>query len=557
MIILMKRYALAAAMFSIMWLQTAAAQDNKPAPFTTDDVRAAEKVIGLNFSPAERDSMMDDLLGNLENYQSLRKMNLPNSVAPALQFNPLPPGFEIPEEEKPVQWSSHMDVKVPDNPEDLAFYSVGQLASLIRDRKITSTQLTRMYLQRLKEYDPQLHCVITLTEEMALQQAAQADREIASGFYRGPLHGIPYGVKDLLAVAGTRTTWGATPYKEQVIDRTATVVDRLEEAGAVLVAKLSLGALAWGDVWFGGLTRNPWNPEQGSSGSSAGPASAVSAGLVAFAIGSETWGSIVSPSTRCGDTGLRPTFGRVSRTGAMALSWSMDKLGPICRTTEDCAMVFNVIRGKDGLDQTVIDAPFNYQPDIDYHRIRFGYLEKAFEQDTTNATFNYATLEVLRKLGADLIPIELPDLPVYDMSFILNAEAAAAFQELTLSGRDSLLVRQVRDAWPNVFRGANFIPAVEYIQANRARTLLIQKMAEIMSQVDVYVAPSFGEDLLLTNLSGHPCVVLPNGFTREGQPTSISFIGRLFDEATLLAVAKKYQDATGFQLKHPGAFLPK
>ncbi|RMI25838.1 MAG: amidase, partial [Calditrichaeota bacterium] len=379
----------------------------------------------------------------------------------------------------------------------------------------------------------------------------RADAEIAAGKYRGPLHGIPYGAKDLLAVKGYPTTWGAAPYKDQFIDKNATVIKRLEEAGAVLVAKLTMGALAWGDVWFGGKTRNPWNLEQGSSGSSAGSASATAAGLVAFAIGTETWGSIVSPSTRCGTTGLRPTYGRVSRNGAMALSWSMDKIGPICRSVEDCALVFNAIYGPDEEDPTLYDLPFNYDASLDIRKLRIGYLKSEFEKDTLNKPFNDAALQQLQKMGVELIPIELPDYPVWDISFILDAEAAAAFDQLTRSNRDDLLVRQIKNAWPNVFRMSRFIPAVEYINANRIRTILINRMTEIFKKVDVYVTPSFGTNLLLTNLTGHPCVVVPNGFKDDGTPVSISFIGNLFGEAETLIVAKRYQDATGFHLKHP------
>jgi len=385
-----------------------------------------------------------------------------------------------------------------------------------------------------------------------MEEAGEADREIQAGKYRGPLHGIPYGVKDLLSTKTYKTTWGAMPYKEQVIDEDATVVKKLKEAGAVLVAKLTLGALAWGDVWYGGMTRNPWNYDQGSSGSSAGPASATAAGLVAFAIGSETYGSIVSPSTRCGVTGLRPTYGRVSRTGAMALSWSMDKLGPMCRTVEDCAIVFNAILGPDGKDQTLFDVPFNYNPAVDFTRLRIGYLKMEFDSVRSNKANSDGVLEVLRRLGATLVPITLPDrVPVSDLSIILSAEAAAAFDDLTRSNKDDLLVRQIKNAWPNSFRSSRFIPAVEYLQANRARYLLIQDMQQVMNTVDVYVTPSFGTNLLLTNLTGHPCVVLPDGFSSRGTPTSISFVGGLLGEATLLAVAKKYQDATEFHLKHP------
>ena len=342
------------------------------------------------------------------------------------------------------------------------------------------------------------------------------------------------------------------PYKDQIIDEDATVVKRLEEAGAVLLAKLTMGALAWGDVWFGGKTRNPWNPEQGSSGSSAGSAAATAAGLVGFSIGTETWGSIVSPSTRCGVTGLRPTFGRVSRYGAMALSWSMDKIGPICRSVDGCALVFNAIYGPDGKDLTVIDLPFDWNPSLDLKDIRIGYLKKAFERDYRNKKNDEASLKVLRSLGAELVPFDLPELPVRALSFILNAEASAAFDELTRSNRDDLLVRQIKEAWPNVFRQARFIPAVEYIQANRIRTLLIQEMAQKMKRIDVYIAPSFGDNnLLLTNLTGHPAVVVPNGFNEKGSPTSISFIGNLLEEAKTLRVAKAFQDATDFHLKHP------
>jgi Asp-tRNA(Asn)/Glu-tRNA(Gln) amidotransferase A subunit family amidase len=413
-----------------------------------------------------------------------------------------------------------------------------------------------MYLDRLRTYGPKLECVITLTEELALEQARRADEEIAAGRYRGPLHGIPWGAKDLLAVKGYKTTWGAMPFKDQMIDANATVVSKLEEAGAVLVAKLTLGALAWGDVWYGGTTHNPWDYEQGSSGSSAGPAAATAAGLVGFSIGTETWGSIVSPSTRCGTTGLRPTFGRVSRAGAMALSWSMDKIGPICRSVEDCALVLDAIYGPDGLDLSVVDVPFSWDADLDVSRLRVGYVKSAFEEEREEQEewkrFDQATLDMLSGSGVDLVPIELPDLPIGAMSFILSAEAAAAFDELTRNSGDDLMVRQIRDAWPNVFRQSRLIPAVEYIQANRVRTLAMEAMAETMADIDVYVVPSFiGSNLLLTNLTGNPCVVLPNGFRESGTPTSISFIGRLFGEAEMLALARAYQQASDFHLKSP------
>ena len=519
---------------------------------TTRDIEATEKIIGLKFTQKERKMMQDNLRRNRSSYEELRKVSLQNHVPPALLFNPAVSGLRSEKKERAGSAPEKRVVEMPENIEDLAFYPVTALSQLIRERRITSTQLTRMYLERLKKYGPHLECVITLTEGLALEQARRADEEIAAGHYRGPLHGIPWGAKDLLATKGVKTTWGAKPYEGQIIDEDATVVRRLEEAGAVLVAKLTMGALAWGDVWFGGKTRNPWNLEQGSSGSSAGSAAATSAGLVGFSIGTETWGSIVSPSTRCGVTGLRPTFGRVSRYGAMALSWSMDKIGPIGRSVEDCVLVFDAIYGPDGQDLTVVDLSFNWDPSLPLQDIRIGYLKKAFEEDYSSKKNDEAVLKVLRSLGVELIPIELPQLPVDSLSFILNAEAAAAFDALTRSGRDDLLVRQQTRAWPNVFRQARFIPAVEYIQANRIRTLLMQAMVEKMKDMDVYVAPSYGgNNLLLTNLTGHPAVVVPNGFDEKDSPTSISFIGDLFEEAKVLRVAKAFQEATDFHSKHP------
>ncbi|MBK7140600.1 MAG: amidase [bacterium] len=518
-------------------------------------IAAAETLLGISFSNAERDSMRESLQEYLALYQKLRMVQINNAVPPAIQFNPLPIGFRIPDRQAKIKYSSLGKIKRPADLNALAFYTVRELGELIRTRQVTATELTTLCLERLKKYDPQLHCVITLTEEQAMQQAARADAEIAAGKYRGPLHGIPYGAKDLFAASGYKTTWGTPPYQDQQFAENATVIHKLEEAGAILVAKLSLGELAWGDVWFGEKTRNPWDTAQGSSGSSAGSASAVSAGLVPFAIGTETWGSIVSPSTRCGTTGLRPTYGRVSRTGAMALSWTMDKVGPICRSVEDCAVVFDAIRGTDGIDLTLIDAPFNYSPKTDLSKLRLGYLASDFTADTNFATTNNATLQKLRDMGVELIEMRLPDYPIETMSIILSAEAAAAFDELTRSGRDDLMVRQIKNAWPNVFRASRLIPAVEYIQANRLRHMVIQEMDQLMQAVDLYLAPSFeGNNLLLTNLTSHPCVVLPNGFDSSGHPVSITFVGRLFDEATLLGAAKAYQDATDFHLKHPESF---
>lgn len=519
---------------------------------TREMIASAEKLIGLDFSDAKRDSMTDGLQEQLGSYNNLRTVFLPNSVMPSVLFNPIPAGFKFESEKRPFKQSKTVGVEMPANMDDLAFYSVSDLAYLVKNRKVTSEQLTKMYLDRLKKYGPKLECVITLTEELAMKQAKQADAEISKGKYRGPLHGIPFGVKDLLSAKGYKTTWGSVPYKDQVIEEDATVVKRLEEAGAVLVAKLTMGELAWGDVWYGGKTRNPWNTERGSSGSSAGSASATSAGLVAFAIGTETWGSIVSPSTECGTTGLRPTYGRVSRHGAMALSWSMDKIGPICRTVEDCAIVFNTIYGPDDIDPTLYDVPFNYDPGVKLSQLKIGYLKNDFEKDSTSKIYYDGVFTELKKLGATLVPIELPKYPMNDLAIILSAEAGAAFDELTRSGKDDLLVRQIKNAWPNVFRASRFIPAVEYIQANRIRTLIINDMQKIMKDIDVYLAPPFeGDNLLMTNLTGHPCVVLPIGFNEKNLPVSICFMGQLFGEAKTLAVAKQFQDATVFHRKHP------
>ncbi len=519
---------------------------------TRETIAETEKLLGLDFSSDKNSMLLPGLRQQLRTLEDIRKFPLSNSVPSAMLFNPLPVGFQFGTARKKFRTGAPPKVAMPENMDDIAFYSVEQLGALIKSRRLTSEQLTRFYLERLKKYGPKLLCVVTLTEDLALEQARRADREIAAGKYRGPLHGIPYGAKDLLATKGIRTTWGSAPYTNQVFDEDATVIKRLNDAGAVLVAKLTLGELAMGDIWYGGRTRNPWNPQQGSSGSSAGPASAVSAGLVGFAIGTETHGSIVSPSTRCGVTGLRPTYGRVSRTGAMALSGSMDKIGPMCRTVEDCALVFNAIYGPDGVDQTLYDAPFNYDPRIKLKNLRIGYLKNDFENPRGNRTNDLAALAKFRELGATLIPIELPHFPLNDIELVLGVEAAASFDELTLSGRDDLMAEQGQVAWPNTFRKARFVPAVEYIEANRIRYLLIQEMAKTFKNVDLFVAPSGGGDSnQISNQTGHPCIVLPDGFNGTGMPTSICLIGNLFGEANILAVAKAYQDATGFQLRHP------
>src|SRR5581483_1976368 len=560
----LSRFGLASAAMPFLAAELAAAGE-----ITKESIADAAAIVGLEFDDKQREMMLKDVADNLKAYQAIHKLEIPNSVAPALLFNPVLPGMRFESAKAPMRMTRMASAEAPKSIEDVAFYSVRELADLIRRKKISSVALTEMYLARLKRYDPLLKFVITYTEDRAMAQAREADRDLAAGRYRGPLHGLPWGAKDLLAVKGYRTTWGAGGFEEQRIDEDAEVVKRLDRAGAVLLAKLTLGALAQGDVWFGGMTRNPWKPSQGSSGSSAGSASATAAGCVAFAIGSETLGSISSPCTRCGATGLRPTFGRVPRTGAMALCWSMDKLGPICRSVEDCALVLDAIYGPDGNDRSVHDVPFNWDAALDLKALRVGYLKEDFEHKPRSdreekpeekqrrlewKKFDEAALEVLRnRMGLNLIALELPKLPFDAMRPILDAEAAAAFDELTRSGRDKLLTAQGPNDWPNSFRVSRLIPAVEYLNGNRARMLAMQQMAELFRRVDVIVAPTFGsEQLLVTNLTGHPAVILPNGFREsDGTPVSLTFIGDLFAESKLLAVARAYEQATEFHRRHP------
>lgn len=519
---------------------------------TKNDVSVVEKFIDMSFTDNERDSMLNEVLDNLTAIKVVHSQHLDNWVTPALYFDAVPAGMVLPKVQKPIRWAT-ATIAMPKNKADLAFYNISQLAALIKNRKISSVELTKFFIERLRKYSDTLQCVISIPEESALQQAKKADAEIAKGQYKGVLHGIPYGVKDLIAVKGTKTTWGATPFKNQTIDQTATVVEKLNKAGAVMVVKLTLGALAMGDVWYGGKTKNPWNLLRGSSGSSAGSASAVVAGLVPFAIGSETLGSIVSPSTECGATGLRPTFGRVSRAGAMTLCWSLDKLGPITRYSEDAAIVLETIRGEDGKDKTVHNAPFNFGK-IDISKLRIGYPTNVF--DSLNKSRNeWQTLQKLEKMGAKLIPMEFKtSIPPKIIDVVLSSEAAAAFDELTRTNLDDELTMQNKNSWPNLFRAARVIPAVDYVNANRLRTKMIQEVNDLMKNFDVIVTSNFGANQLqITNLTGHPVVVMPNGFI-EGRPSSISFLGNLFDEATILALAKAYQDATDFDEKHPEMF---
>jgi Asp-tRNA(Asn)/Glu-tRNA(Gln) amidotransferase A subunit family amidase len=521
-------------------------------PITVGIVQEAQKMISFEFSPAQADSMLNNLNQFSASYENLRALKMPNSVVPALNFNPVPVGFIPQDKTNGFVLGQINGIKLPADKNELAFYTIRQLAELLRTKQITSVDLTKFFIDRLKKYNSKLLFVVTYTEDYALKQAAKADAEIQSGHYRGVLHGIPYGVKDLLAQKDYKTTFGAVPYKDQQLNVDATVITRLESAGAVMVAKLTLGELAQGDVWFGGKTKNPWDITRGSSGSSAGPASAVSAGCLPFAIGSETLGSIVSPSTECGDTGLRPSFGRVSKYGAMALSWSMDKLGPITRSVEDAAIVFNTIQGTDPKDLSTIGASFNYNGNgKSLKGYKIGYTKADFDRKYANHSSDSTTMAKLKELGAELVPIEYPKFPIGSLTFLLDAEGAAAFQELLFTHKEDGMVLQGKNAWPNTFRSSQFIPAVEYIQANRARTLLIQEWYEKLKGLDLYITPAFSQNLSMTNLTGNPCVVLPNGFNQRGRPTSITFMGQLFGEGKLLQAAGIYQAATDFHTKHP------
>ncbi len=544
----MKNYLL--LLFFILYTNTSFAQ--------VDSLAEGAKIFGIDFEQDELDSLRESTTEFLDAYKSIRTHKLTNDV-------PFSMMFQFPINESKIQEKGSVSVwdfekvKMPKNKDDLAFYTVSQLSVLIKNKKLTSEELTMIFLDRLKKYSDTLECTILVLEERAIAQAKNADRLYAAGTYLGPLHGIPFGVKDLLALEGYPTTWGAVPYKNQELNYTASVIDKLEAAGGVLIAKLTLGALAWGDVWYGGKTRNPWNLTEGSSGSSAGSSSATSAGLVPFAIGSETWGSIVSPSTRCGTTGLRPTYGRISKFGAMALSWSMDKLGPITRSAQDCAIVFDAIYGPDDRDLQTVDYPFAYEAKRNVKSMKVGYIKSLFD---SKSGFNFkndsALLTKLQSSGIQLVPVELPnEIDPNALSFILTAEAAATFDELTLSNQDDALTRQIKNAWPNVFRSGRFIPAVEYIQANRLRYLLVQQLNEVMKDFDVIITPSFGgTQMLMTNLTGHPCLVLPNGSYAKETPGSISLLGNHFDEASILRFGEYLQSITDYHQEHPVMFKP-
>src|SRR6266542_371885 len=537
------------------------AQQQPAQRVTKETLRAAEQLIGIELTDAQEAMALPGVNRNLASYEALRKIDVPLDTEPAIAFHPAPPGKKFNAAKTKIKASK---VEPPNfkSFEELAFSTVTQLAELVRTKQVSPVELTKMYLARLKKYGPALLCVVTLTEELALKQAEEAEREIRRGKYRGPLHGIPCGVKDLFATKGIKTTWGAEPYLDQMIDYDSTVVERLRGAGAVLLAKLSMGALAQGGRWFAGMTRNPWQPEEtntGSSGSSAGSASATAAGLVGFSIGTETLGSIVSPSSRCGVTGLRPTYGRVSRYGAMGLSWTMDKVGPICRGVEDCALVLNAIHGPDGHDRTVASDPLHWEPRKPLGGLRIGVLQKAFEsfKDEEKKIYERALAD-LKEAGVSMTPVDLSDEDGQRLRFLLSAEAAAAFDDITRDGRVRDLKGQAPGDWPNTFRASRLIPAVEYIRAQRGRTLLVAKFEKFMADWDVLVMPP-NSLLTTTNLTGNPQVVMKCGVTEGAKadgtkvqvPRSISFLGQIYDEGSPLRVALAYESVTGWHKKNP------
>jgi Asp-tRNA(Asn)/Glu-tRNA(Gln) amidotransferase A subunit family amidase len=524
------------------------------------DLISSAKLYDISFTTKEIDTLYSDVIDNLANYKAMHRLPLANSVPLSMWQTPVVPGMHFNTVQKPIPWKLDNTVQLPTNKNDLAFYTLEQLASLIKNKKISSLALTQFFIDRIKKWGDTLQCVISIQEDIAYAEAKKADAELAQGKYRGLLHGIPYGLKDLFAVKGTKTTWGAAPYQNQIIEEDAFVYTKLRDAGAVLVAKFTLGALAMGDYWYGGRTKNPWNLNYGSSGSSAGSTSATVAGLVPFAIGTETWGSIVSPSTTCGATGLRPTFGSISRSGAMALSYSLDKVGPICRSAADAAIVFNYIHGTDGKDGSAVNMPFNYTPNKDIKKLKIGYAKNYFDKIKDTSRNEFKVLEEFKKLGVQLIPVNFPDSGVYNfniMDVVIGVECAAQFDEMTRMNIDDALTRQTKNDWPNSFRTARFVPAVEYINAQRHRYTLMQKVNEVMQQYDVIICPSRGDgnQSAITNLTGNPVVCVPTGFDkRSNLPTGISFVGNLYDEATILSIAQAYQKATNWDETHPTLF---
>ncbi|MDC6388245.1 amidase [Maribacter sp. PR1] len=526
--------------------------------FSKKDVKRSQALVGLSFTNKQIDTLYPYLQRNRKGFDSLRKYDLDYTVFPALKFDPLPLNFTPKPQADFPSWEIPNDVELPTKKSELAFYTIPQLASLIKNKKITSVELTQFFIDRIKKYDDVLQSTITITEELAMNQAQKMDEELTTGKYRGILHGIPYGVKDLMSVEGYKTTWGAEPYKNQQFDMTATVVERLQKAGGVLIAKLVSGSLARGDVWFGGKTKNPWDTKQGASGSSAGSGSATSAGLVPFALGTETLGSITSPSNRNGITGLRPTYGRVSRYGVMSLSWSMDKIGPMARNAQDCAIVYSIISGKDPKDPTTTDYPFGFDKNKDVRTLKIGYLKEDIDKDTSKSKDNLTkALGIFKKMGIKMDSLKLPeDLPFSSFDIILRAEAGAFFDDLVLSSDVDKMVEQDQRSRANSLRQARFIPAVEYLQANRHREVLIEKMYQLIKDYDVIISPSFGNrQLVITNLTGHPVIAIPTGLDKDKHPTSITLVGNLYDEASILLLAKAFQENTEFDEMHPEGYM--
>ena len=537
---------------------------------------------GLTFTADDQQALLQAANQSLTRYEDIRKTPIPNDVAPPFYFSPLVPGMQVNRVKMPVRFSAPK-VRRPSNLEDVAFWPITQLSQLIRTRQVTSLELTEMYLARLHRHNEKLNCVVTFLDDLARSQAKQADAEIRAGRHRGPLHGIPWGAKDIIAVKGHKTTWGSGAYRDQMIEEDASVVEILREAGAVLLAKLSTGELAQGDQWFGGQTKNPWNLSEGSSGSSAGPASATAAGLVAFGIGSETSGSILSPSARCGVTGLRPTFGRISRYGVMTLSWTQDRLGPLCRYAEDCAIVMSVIAKPDGRDLSVSELPFNWNPRLDFRKLRVGYLKAAFDETVNPAAkkFDEGALAQIQRLGVKLIEVNVPEGGADAGGF--GVESGAFFDEMIRSGRDKQMTNPGR---ANSFRASRLTPAVEYLQAQRTRAMMMAKLAEATADVDVYLVPTnsgggggrgaagggrgagaaapagrggrggfqqgaAGRHFNMANIAGYPAISVPHGFQDTGSPAALTFYAQPFKETEIIALAKAYQDASGFHLKHP------
>jgi len=540
----------------------------------------AEKLVQIQLTESERDvaaaSWRADMASLYERRTGPRKISLEPTLAPATKWDPMLPGLKmVPQRDQFIRSKSDPGA-LPSKDEDIAFASVSQLSRWIEQRKLTSERLTNIYLSRLEKFDPTLRCVITLTRELALKQAKQADAEIAAGKYRGPLHGIPYGAKDLLDTANIATTYGAEPYRNRVPTEDAAVIKRLNAAGAVLVAKLSLGALALNDIWFGGQTMNPWLLEEGSSGSSAGPGAATAAGLVAFAMGSETGGSIIGPSMRCGLTGLRPTYGRVPRTGAMTLCWSLDKLGPMTRHVEDSMLVLHAISGPDAGDLASVPSKLDFDAAASVNGLRVGYFPAWMKQNPATEV-DRAALETVKKVGMQPVEISIPDWPYDSLDVILFAEAAAAFEELTLSGKVDELKVQVPDAWPNIFRQSRFLSAVDFVQCDRFRRKVAQEMARVFSQVDMLLVPSLRDEMLtITNFTGHPSLTFRAGFIevsearsdwapdpkhplpkfnpRRRVPHGVTLIGRLFDEGTIARAGMAMESAFQVAQERPSGF---